>query len=221
MRAELDCHIAVFTKPSVAGQVKTRLIPALGAQGAARLHARMLRHTLAVVRDARAASQSLWIAGEASDPMLQTYAAQFPLYSQQGRDLGIRMAAAFDTLLRQHARVLLVGTDCPPLAPAHLRASAKRLDSRHDVVLVPAEDGGYVLLGLAAVPVSRREALFGALFDDIPWGSAEVLVQTRARLARRGLSWAELPPLWDIDRPEDLQRLMKFEPSFFQDMETP
>lgn len=222
MQARLDCHIAVFTKPPVAGEVKTRLIPTLGAEGAAHLHDHMLRHTLSVVHNARAVSQSLWVAGDVSHPAVRAYAAQFQasLHAQQGSDLGERMADAFDTLLRRHARVLLIGSDCPPLTPAHLRTAAEQLDGGQGVVLIPAEDGGYVLLGLAATPQICRKALLEALFHDISWSSADVLTQTRAHLAGCGFRWAELPSLWDLDRPEDLQRLAEFERLFLPEADT-
>ncbi len=97
---------------------------------------------------------------------------------------------------------LLIGTDCPALTGKHLRAAASAL-ADHDAVLIPAEDGGYVLIGLThAVP---------ELFTDMPWGSAGVAAETRARLAHLGLRWRELDALWDVDRPEDLARLEVFQ----------
>ena len=113
-------------------------------------------------------------------------------------DLGARMQHAAMTALATNLRVLLIGTDCPALMPADLRAAAGAL-AAHDAVLIPAEDGGYVLLGL-----NRWDA---RLFTNIAWGDDQVLAATRQRLAALDWRWQELPRLWDVDRPEDFARL--------------
>ena len=103
--------------------------------------------------------------------------------------------------------LLLVGTDCPMLAPGHLQQAARALLA-HDVVLIPAEDNGYVLIGM------RR--LVPEAFDNIRWSSPEVMPQTRERLRQAKASWLELPALWDVDEPADwlrLKRLSSFEQS--------
>jgi glycosyltransferase A (GT-A) superfamily protein (DUF2064 family) len=105
------------------------------------------------------------------------------------------MAAAFDSALRRSPAALLVGTDCPALTPRILRRAAAVL-ARADAVFVPAEDGGYVLVGL------RRFA--PGVFVDIDWGTDRVWAQTRRRLQAQRLRWTGLPPLRDLDRPEDL-----------------
>jgi glycosyltransferase A (GT-A) superfamily protein (DUF2064 family) len=94
----------------------------------------------------------------------------------------------------------LIGCDCPALTPVYLREAAAALAGGNDAVLGPAEDGGYVLIGLARAPVVQ-------LFEDIAWGTATVMQETRTRLARGHWRWRELEPLWDLDRPEDLWRL--------------
>jgi rSAM/selenodomain-associated transferase 1 len=124
------------------------------------------------------------------------------LRSQSGADLGARMAAAFTA----HAGpLLLIGTDCPALQAAHLAAAASALldDRDNDAVFIPVEDGGYVLVGLRR-PQAR-------LFEAIDWGSERVMAQTRQRMSELGLRWAELPTLWDVDRPADLLRLATLE----------
>jgi glycosyltransferase A (GT-A) superfamily protein (DUF2064 family) len=93
---------------------------------------------------------------------------------------------------------MVIGTDCPALTADHLRGAASAL-ADHDVVLVPAEDGGYVLIGMRAPQPG--------LFSDMVWGTETVLAETRARIARLGLTSCELETLWDVDRPEDLARL--------------
>lgn len=111
------------------------------------------------------------------------------------------MYRAFKRVLRQHPYAVLIGSDCPALRPADLRAAARVLRAGADAVLAPAEDGGYPLIGLRRV--SRR------LFDGIDWGSPRVLAQTRRRLAGLRWRWRELRTLWDVDRPEDVIRLRK------------
>jgi rSAM/selenodomain-associated transferase 1 len=116
----------------------------------------------------------------------------------QGRgNLGDRMYRA----LRRHSCAILIGSDCPALRPSDLRAAARALRGGADAVLAPAEDGGYVLIGLRRV--SRR------LFDGIPWGGAQVLARTRRRLTALHWRWQELRTLWDVDRPEDVARLRR------------
>ncbi|MNC87835.1 2-phospho-L-lactate guanylyltransferase [compost metagenome] len=103
--------------------------------------------------------------------------------------------------LRRHPGAVLIGTDCPALRPADLRAAARALQAGFDAVLSPAEDGGYPLIGL------RRASR--AVFDDVAWGSPNVLGQTRARLRRLGWRWKELRTVWDVDRPADVARLRR------------
>lgn len=111
------------------------------------------------------------------------------------------MYRAFKRVLRRHPYAVLIGSDCPALSPADLRAAARALKAGADAVLSPAEDGGYALIGLRRV--SRR------LFDGIAWGRPTVLAQTRAKLRRLRWCWKELRTVWDVDRPEDVARLRK------------
>ena len=103
--------------------------------------------------------------------------------------------------LRRHPGAILIGSDCPALRPADLRAAARALRGNADAVLSPAEDGGYALIGV------RRAAR--GLFQGVEWGSARVLAQTRLRLKRLRWRWRELRTVWDVDRPEDVARLRK------------
>jgi hypothetical protein len=192
--ADARREIAVFARVPVAGQVKTRLIPALGADGAADLHARLVESTLARARRAGAASVRLWLDG---DPAGYAAPPGVAVSTQSGSDLGARMHHAFVATLARAAACVLIGTDCPALQPHHLREAFETLDS-HDVVLVPAEDGGYVLVGLT-VPQPR-------LFEDMAWGEPTVLAATRVRIDAAGLRAAFLDPLPDLDTPADLAR---------------
>lgn len=192
----------IFAKAPTPGRVKTRLVPALGAGAAAALHRRLVERTLATARTAALGPIELWCAPSPSDPFFAACAQQHgvALCDQGDGDLGARMARALGSALAQDMPALLVGSDCPALAPEYLRAAAAALVNGNDAVIGPAEDGGYVLIGLARGPVAP-------LFEDIVWGSATVLGQTRTRLTRFGYRWRELATLWDVDRPEDLLRL--------------
>ncbi|TXC66497.1 glycosyltransferase [Piscinibacter aquaticus] len=190
----------VLAKAPVAGLAKTRLIPALGAEGAAALAARMLRHTLDEALAAGLGPVTLCAAPSATHPAIGEFAkeARLDIVDQGEGDLGARMQRAFDRALRLHGGVLLIGTDAPALDAAVLRAAHVQLQ-QHDAVLGPAHDGGYVLIGLRR-PEPR-------LFTDMPWSTPQVLTLTRERLRAAGLRWAELPPLHDIDEPADLAQL--------------
>ena len=192
--------IAVFARAPNAGEVKTRLIAQLGAEGAAALQSALIRRALATALAAKLGSVSLWCAPDCGHPLFVTCAEEFdvPLHPQHGDDLGERMLNAFAQLCRGRY-ALLIGTDCPALTAEMLRSAASALLDNNDAVFVPAEDGGYVLIGL-------RYAI-ASLFDGIPWGSETVMAQTRERLRAAGVRYRELAPSWDVDRPADLERL--------------
>jgi rSAM/selenodomain-associated transferase 1 len=141
------CDIAVFARAPVPGEAKTRLIPALGAEGAAALHRRMVRDILAKARAAGLGRVTLWGAPDVSHASFAESATAFgvELRAQGPGDLGARMEAAFHSTLP----LLLVGSDCPSIEPSDLRACAAALQSGADAVFLPAEDGGYGLVGLA------------------------------------------------------------------------
>ncbi|MDP1525099.1 MAG: TIGR04282 family arsenosugar biosynthesis glycosyltransferase [Rhodocyclaceae bacterium] len=190
-------RILIFAKAPVPWRVKTRLIPALGAAGAARLARRMLENTLANALDAVIGPVELCASPLISAPDW----AGIPLphgveCSAQGDgDLGERMARASQRAFAQNDRVLLIGTDCPGLSAGHLRAAAAALDG-HAAAIYPAVDGGYSLLGLRAFHPS--------LFEDIPWSTSSVAKLTLARM--QALEWSvwQGDVLTDIDEPADL-----------------
>ncbi|HET6655926.1 MAG TPA: TIGR04282 family arsenosugar biosynthesis glycosyltransferase [Gammaproteobacteria bacterium] len=190
--------ILVFAKAPEPGQTKTRLIPTLGAKGAATLHEKLIRHAVTVARDAELGPVELWCAPSSAHPLFGEMAAtgSVTLRDQPLGDLGQRMQAALDDALARHAYVLLIGSDCFEYSVDYLRTAADVLRSGNDAVLGPAADGGYVLIGLA------RNHL--ELFAGIAWGGSTVLGATRDRLRRLGWSFRELPVLNDIDRPEDV-----------------
>jgi rSAM/selenodomain-associated transferase 1 len=187
--------LAVIAKEPVAGLAKTRLIPALGAAGAARAAAAMLADTLAAVRTAGVEPWLCFAPAEAEE-RLAGMAPGFGLLAQEGGDLGDRLATCLARLLAAGAdRVAIVGADTPHV-PAATYRRAFALLGRADVVLGPALDGGYYLV---AAKAARPE-----LFVGVPMGTEVVLSETLARSARAGLAVALLPPLRDLDRVEDL-----------------
>jgi rSAM/selenodomain-associated transferase 1 len=231
-----DTALIVFAKAPVAGRAKTRLIPALGAEGAAALAARLLDHALQQAADAGLDSLELCVAPDATHPRLQAAAARHgaALTLQGEGDLGARMQRALSRRLALHERVLLIGTDAPSLDANVLRAAAAALGG-HDAVFVPALDGGYALVGLARLgqsraagagpstgsgrtgldpfrlslskPPSPADAAPARLFDAIEWSTATVMARTLERVAELGLRVALLPALPDIDEPADLAHL--------------
>jgi len=196
-----DTALIVFAKAPVAGLAKTRLIPALGAEGAAALAARLLRHTLAQGAAAGFGALELCAAPDATHPALVAAAREHgaALATQGEGDLGARMQRALGRRLTAHARVLLIGTDAPALDAAVLHQAATAL-ATHDAVFVPALDGGYALVGLSAHAPER-------LFAGIAWSTPQVMTNTLERVAELGLRTALLAPLPDIDEPADLIHL--------------
>jgi rSAM/selenodomain-associated transferase 1 len=190
--------ILVFAKAPQAGKVKTRLIPALGVEGATSLYRSLLERRLDSLPHDDASAIQLWCTPDCRHPLLQSRAG-LSLHAQQGSDLGQRMAHAASQALRHYHNIVLIGIDCPALTPSMIGQAFDWLESGCDAVLGPAEDGGYVLLGLRQVA--------DCLFDDLPWGTSLVADKTRACMSELGWKWRELPELWDLDRPEDLPRL--------------
>ena len=194
-------RILVFAKAPVPGYAKTRLIPVLGAQGAADLQARLIRRTVALAVESRLARTHLWACGGTGFEFFDAFKCVLDnrVYLQTGSDLGARMQHAFERTLQDAELAVLIGTDCPALEAVHLEVACAALAEGSDVVLGPAEDGGYVLIGLR-----RSEP---RVFQNIAWGTSAVLQQTRKQIHRLGLRSTELSVLWDLDEPRDLERL--------------
>jgi rSAM/selenodomain-associated transferase 1 len=193
--------VLVFARVPRAGAVKRRLIPVLGAASAARLYERMLEAAVRAALCAGIGPVMLWHTPDTAHPALQRLRDEYgvSLHGQGRGDLGTRMHRAFRLVLGSHPGALLMGSDCPSLRPGDLRRGARALDQGYEVVLGPAADGGYYLIGLAR-PMP-------ALFHEVPWGSGKVLAITRQRLHAAGSCWRELAVRRDIDRPEDLAGL--------------
>ena len=194
--ADSDTLIIQFAKVPVAGTVKTRMLPQLSAEQACELHQELTQWTNACVSEAAVGVVWLAVAGDDTHPFLSSLKHQ-RLHLQRGADLGERMYNALLLGLQDYANVLLVGSDCPFIDEAYLRAARGALD-QDDVVLGPALDGGYVMIGVKRV---KQE-----WFSGVSWGGGKVLEQTRQRLKSTHSGWRELSALPDIDRPEDLPR---------------
>lgn len=193
-------RLLIFAKAPLPGRCKTRLAPLLGADGAADLYCRLLLDTFEKFARKPLCPVSCWCSPDTRHPVFSGARRRLgvELLQQRGADLGERMAHAAEQTLRVADTAVLIGADCPGLGPGHLRDVLERLERGAAAVVIPAEDGGYVLLGL-----SRFSA---RLFQGIAWGEDGVMAATRERLAALGWRWEELAPLWDLDRPADLER---------------
>ena len=186
--------IQVFCKAPVSGKVKTRLIQAVGARRALDLYKQMFERLMTDFSlDTRQAE--LWVSPVKDHVFFEKYA--LPRFQQKGDDLGARMSRALRDGLTRHESVILVGTDLPLINKSYIDLAVSAL-RHHEVVIGPAEDGGYGLVGVKAETPD--------MFSDINWGTEKVLSQTCDRLNKGGLSYSLLPLIWDVDRPEDLQR---------------
>lgn len=191
-----------FAKAPRAGEVKTRLQPVLGGEGCRALHARLVEHCFESLHRAAVAPVELAVTGGDTGYFRQLAGkTATPVTLQAGSDLGERMLNAAAARLPGADGVIIVGSDCPFFSGDYLHRACRALAGGADCVLGPAEDGGYVLIGLR-----RADPL---LFADIPWGAEQVLAMTRRRLSRLDWRWRELEPLADIDRPRDLQQLQR------------
>jgi rSAM/selenodomain-associated transferase 1 len=193
-----DAIIMVFCKAPIPGQVKTRLIPYLTGEEAAQLHCELTEKTLQIATQNRLCEVSVWCSPSIEHPFFtmldQSYAIE--RYLQQGADLGERMHQAFGQVLTRFSSAIIIGCDCPSLSSDDLEQALSQLTQGKSCVLVPAEDGGYVLIGL-----NQPQA---ALFDNMPWGTDKVLELTRVRLQSLKLDYHELDTQWDLDTVPDL-----------------
>jgi rSAM/selenodomain-associated transferase 1 len=185
----------IFLKAPEPGKVKTRLIPALGEARAAAVHLQLVQHILAVA-DALEMATECWVAGDMGHPFVQDLSDRYRVNQQQGIDLGERMYNALLHGLEHHNRVVLVGADAYSLTPDIIREAFLQL-VHQDVVIGPAHDGGYVLVGV------RR--LHPALFADIDWGTESVLSEQLENISCCKLSSHLLPAGFDVDTIDDIR----------------
>ncbi|NOX08774.1 MAG: glycosyltransferase [Gammaproteobacteria bacterium] len=193
--------LIIFTKAPEPGQVKTRLIPALGAVNAAKLYHRLLIHTLQQHSKQQEYSIELCCTPDTNYPLFHTLQKDYgcQLSVQTGTDLGQRMHHALQQALTESPRAILIGCDCPLLSATDILQGFELLAQDNELVLGPAEDGGYVMIGLS----SPHESLF----QGINWGSDQVYQQTIERTNTLNIRHASIASHWDLDLPEDLERL--------------
>ena len=193
--------VAVLAKAPVPGLAKTRLAPLLGEAGAARAQRHFILKTMIAARHASTGPVRLHCAPAVNHRFFRLLNQRHGVacVPQVEGDIGQRMASVMlEHFARSnHLPLLIVGTDCPVLTPVRLQQAADALQT-HDAVLIPAEDGGYVLIGLRrAIP---------SLFEQVDWSTPRVMAQTRDRLRAAAVRWQELPKLWDVDEPKDWLR---------------
>ena len=196
-----NSRILIFAKAPVAGLAKTRLIPALSEAGAADLAEKLIHQIVKNISESMLCPVSLYCTPDTNHPvfkkMQQQYAVE--LHLQTGADLGIRMANALTESCKNAKSVIIIGTDCPVMNKEYLTEAFAILRDDNEIVFGPAEDGGYVLVGM--------NNMHDKVFQGIDWGTEKVMQQTRMVMQENNYLWTELATLWDVDRPEDLQRL--------------
>lgn len=194
--------LIIFSRYPEPGKTKTRMIPALGANGAADLQRRLSEYTLKQARSLRQLREieiAVYFAGGNSDLMRDWLGDDVSYYAQAEGNLGNKMQSAFaDSFAKNNERVVIIGIDCPGVDNNVLDSAFKALQDK-DLVLGEAADGGYYLIGL--------RNLYPELFINIEWGTNRVFVTTKNIAEKLNLTIAYLPVLRDIDRPEDLDLL--------------
>ena len=190
-------RLLLLTKAPDPGQVKTRLIPLLGEDAAAALYSQLVHDCLGMCTAAALSPVDIWCSPSSDHPFFQQckHRYQATLHTQLPGDLGQRMSQAIRTTLEKADYVAVIGADCPGLCPADLVAAFDALNTGADVVIGPAEDGGYYLIGMRHHHAS--------LFADIPWSTRAVLPITEERIRRQNLRLHTLPLRKDLDTPED------------------
>lgn len=192
-----DARLLIFSKAPRPGLVKTRLIPLLGSTGACTLYCSLLEATLARMTESGLCPVELVCAPDTDHEYFQHCRQHYPvgLQPQSGGSLGERMSHALRDCLQRSRLAILIGADCPTLTAGDIEIALEQLSSGSDIVLGPARDGGYYLVGM-----STHHA---GMFADIPWGTGEVLERTLCQADKLRLQYHLLEPRSDMDTPED------------------
>ena len=193
-----DVQLIIFAKAPIAGYCKTRLIPTLGQQGAAELQEELNKHCIQRLCTTPLCPTQLWCSPDSLHPSFQSLSKEYSLnlQVQQGNGLGARMYHAMSN--QQTPYTIIICTDCPVMTQDYIEQAISELHKGMSTVIGPAEDGGYVLLGLQHIEPS--------LFQNINWGSGQVFYQTCQQLAALDISWQQIKTLWDVDNGLDLVR---------------
>jgi len=199
-----DTALLVFAKAPVLGEVNTRLIPHIGIEKATQLQEDLVHLRLKTFTEANLCHVQLWCSPDCNSDFFNECQDSYDvdLFKQEGIDLGARMSAAIKESLEDFKHVIVIGTDAPALDVIQIEEAITALRNSSKIVLVPAEDGGYVLIGMNQ---HHKE-----IFLTVPWGTDRVLRKTRGNIIALGLKYHELDECWDIDRPEDYDRYLEF-----------
>ena len=196
-------QLLIFAKSPIAGKCKTRLIPFLSAEQACDVYKELITHCLNNLKSLNNIDINIYCHPDTTHPFLQnlsqTYTAT--LVKQQGDNLGQRMFNAIKTSLKTYDKCVLIGTDCPTLDSTYINNAFTQLNSAN-LVLGPAEDGGYGLIGANKIEAS--------LFENIIWGTASVLKQSLKNIKMAKYTHHLLPSCWDIDTPDDFKRYQTY-----------
>jgi rSAM/selenodomain-associated transferase 1 len=192
--------LMIFCKAPIAGHVKTRLSGALTPEQCVDVHTELSLRTLDLATQGKLCPVQLWCSPSIEHTFFSSIATRYNLLlkQQQGKHLGGRMHRAFCSVLNSYRHALIIGCDCPSLTRTDLLTALTALTEGNEIILAPAEDGGYVMIGL-----SQPHA---ELFDDIPWGTPQVLAKTRDRIKQHNFQHVEIKEQWDVDTPADLLR---------------
>jgi rSAM/selenodomain-associated transferase 1 len=192
-----DARLLIFSKAPQPGLVKTRLIPLLGSAGACTLYCSLLEATLAHMTERRLCPVELYCDPDTDHKYFQHCQQHYPvnLRQQSEGDLGERMSQALRDCLQRSRRAILIGADCPTLTAGDIEMALEQLSGGCDIVLGPARDGGYYLVGMSTHHCG--------VFTDIPWGTGEVLERTLRLADKLGLQYHLLEARSDIDTPDD------------------
>jgi len=198
-----DTTIIVFCKAPIAGQVKTRLMPHLSAEQAVDVHKTLTHGVLSLLSKSQLFPIQLWCSPDTQHSFFTQCAQRYDvsLQGQQGRDLGERMHHAINTALESSSKVLLIGTDCPSLTIDDFEFASNALIQNNDIVFSPAEDGGYVMVGMI-----KPQPL---VFCNMTWGHENVFNDSQSRATKAGLNLIQTRQHWDVDTFNDWQRFIK------------
>jgi uncharacterized protein len=192
-----DSRLLLLTKAPEPGKVKTRLAAIMGAEAAADVYAKLVNDCLENCASADLCPVEIWCSPSTEHSFFQRCRERYHTVLQQQTpgDIGQRMSRAIRSVLQYAEHTVLIGADCPALSVPDLESAFEALQQGEDVVLGPAEDGGYYLVGMSEYHPS--------LFENIPWSTSGVLAATETHLRRQGLSWHTLPEHRDVDTAED------------------
>jgi rSAM/selenodomain-associated transferase 1 len=195
-----DTVILVFAKAPIPGEVNTRLIPDIGVEVATALQSELIDSRLASLTQSGLCEIQLWCSPDSNHAFFLECCKKYNVhtYDQTGRDLGERMSHAIKISLEKYKHVILIGTDAPSLDNVLIEQAISTLRTDSKTVIVPAEDGGYVLIGMSGH--------YQEIFLAVPWGTDRVMKKTRGNIIALGLKVNELSARWDIDRVEDYRR---------------